>query len=77
MTSYVPPAASDFLARLAEAPCCAAIVDGGRLDAALSSRAPAIFVLRGNGLDLADRRRQFGAGQRDAFDGASRCNLTA
>ena len=58
MTSYVPPAASDFLARLTDAPCCAAIVDGGRLDAAAASRAPAIFVLRGNGLDLADLIRR-------------------
>ena len=58
MTSYVPPSASDFLARLADAPCCAAIVDGGRLDAALASRAPAVFVLRGNGLELADMIRR-------------------
>ena len=45
-------------ARLADAPCCAAIVDGGRLEAALASRAPAIFVLRGNGLELADMIRR-------------------
>ena len=42
MTSYVPPTASDFLARLADAPCCAAIVDRGRLEAALASRAGAL-----------------------------------
>ena len=54
MTSYSPPSASEFLARLADAPCCAAIVDGGRLETALDSRAPAVFVLRGNGLELAD-----------------------
>ena len=58
MTSYVPQSASDFLARLADAPCCAAIVDGGRLEAALASRAPAVFVLRGNGLELADMIRR-------------------
>ena len=58
MTSYVPPTASDFLARLADAPCCAAIVDRGRLEAALASRAPAVFLLRGNGLELADMVRR-------------------
>jgi len=54
MTSYAPPSVSEFVARLADAPCCAAIVDPVRLDAALRSRAPGIFVLRGNGLDLGD-----------------------
>ncbi len=54
MTSSAPPSASAFVARLADAPCCAAIVDRARLGAALASRAQAIFVLRGNGLDLGD-----------------------
>jgi glycerol uptake operon antiterminator len=54
MTSSAPPSASDFVARLAQAPCCAAIVDKARLNAALASRSQAIFVLRGNGLDLSD-----------------------
>jgi glycerol uptake operon antiterminator len=58
MTSYAPPPAGEFVARLADAPCCAAIVDGARLPIALASRAPAIFVLRGNGLDLADLVRR-------------------
>ena len=58
VTSYAPPAASEFVARLADAPCCAAIVDGGRLGAALASRAPAIFLLRGNGLEIADLVRR-------------------
>jgi glycerol uptake operon antiterminator len=58
MTSYAPPSATEFVARLADAPCCAAIVDGGRLQAALASRAPAIFVLRGNGLELTDMIRE-------------------
>ena len=50
--------AGEFVARLADAPCCAAIVDWARLDAALASRAAAIFVLRGNGLDLSDLVRR-------------------
>ena len=54
MTASAPPSAADFVARLADAPCCAAIVDRARLGAALASRAPAVFVLRGNGLDLGD-----------------------
>jgi glycerol uptake operon antiterminator len=58
VTSYAPPAASEFVARLAGAPCCAAIVEGGRLEAALASRAPAIFLLRGNGLEISDLVRR-------------------
>lgn len=52
MTASAAPSASDFVARLADAPCCAAIVDGARLEAALASRAQVVFVLRGNGLEL-------------------------
>ncbi len=46
------PSPPDFIARLADAPCCAAIVSDRHLEAALNSRAPILFVLRGNGLDL-------------------------
>ena len=53
MTAAAPPTARDFVARIVHAPCCAAIVDAARLDAALASRAQVVFVLRGNGLDLA------------------------
>jgi glycerol uptake operon antiterminator len=58
MTSTTTSTAGEFVARLADAPCCAAIVDGARLDAALASRAAAIFLLRGNGLDLSDLIRR-------------------
>ena len=58
MTSTSTSTAGEFVARLADAPCCAAIVDWARLDAALASRAPAIFILRGNGLDLSDLVRR-------------------
>ena len=58
MTAAAPPSASEFVARLADAPCCAAIVDGARLPAALASRAQAIFLLRGNGLELVDLVRR-------------------
>jgi len=58
MTSSAPSSSSDFVARLAQAPCCAAIVDKARLNAALASRSQAIFILRGNGLDLSDMVRR-------------------
>ena len=58
MTASAPPAATEFVARLADAPCCAAIVDAGRLEAALASRSQVVFVLRGNGLELADLVRR-------------------
>ena len=58
MTATTTSTAGTFVARLAEAPCCAAIVDKARLEAAMASRAPAIFVLRGNGLDLSDMIRR-------------------
>jgi glycerol uptake operon antiterminator len=41
-----------FVDRLATSSCCAAIVGEGPLTAALASRVPAIFILRGNGLEL-------------------------
>ena len=48
-----PPTASEFLARIARARCCAAITVDQQLDAAIASRADVLFVLRGNGLDVA------------------------
>ena len=42
----------EFLARLAESPCCAAITSDGHLAAALESAVAALFILRGDGLDL-------------------------
>jgi glycerol uptake operon antiterminator len=50
--SYSPPDAGTFIARVARDPCCAAITADEHLDAALDSRAPVIFILRGNGLTL-------------------------
>lgn len=43
---------SEFLARLAESPCCAAITSDTNLEAALASRVSMLFVLRGDGLEL-------------------------
>jgi glycerol uptake operon antiterminator len=42
-----------FVERLALSPCCAAIVSADQLNVALASRAPIVFILRGNGLELA------------------------
>ena len=42
----------EFLARLDESPCCAAITSDGRLEAALTSGASMLFILRGDGLEL-------------------------
>jgi len=50
--SYAPPDAADFIARVAADPCCAAIIGEESLDEALASRAPVIFMLRGNGLTI-------------------------
>lgn len=47
------PRAAGFVARLAPTPVCAAIVDGAHLERALTSRAPIIFLLRGDGLRMA------------------------
>lgn len=49
---YTPPHARAFIARIAADPCCAAITGGVSVDAALASRVPVIFILRGNGLSL-------------------------
>lgn len=51
--SYTPPDAEAFIARVAAAPCCAAITAEENLGAALVSNAPVVFILRGNGLALA------------------------
>ncbi len=49
---YQAPSPAEFISCLAEAPCCAAIVADRHLDAAIASRAPILFILRGNGLEL-------------------------
>lgn len=46
------PAVQDFLARLRGNPCCAAVTLDTQLTPALESRAPIVFLLRGNGLTL-------------------------
>jgi glycerol uptake operon antiterminator len=50
--TYSPPDPATFIARIAAEPCCAAITGSTYVDAALSSRAPVIFILRGNGLSV-------------------------
>lgn len=42
----------EFMARLADSPCCAAITSDSYLEAALASRVAALFILRGDGLEL-------------------------
>jgi glycerol uptake operon antiterminator len=42
----------EFLARLAESPCCAAITSDAHLEAAVSSSVSTLFILRGDGLEL-------------------------
>jgi glycerol uptake operon antiterminator len=42
----------EFLARLAESPCCAAITSDAYLEAALESAVSTLFILRGDGLEL-------------------------
>jgi len=75
MVTYAPPSANDFVARLADAPCCAAIVSDATLDAALASRVPILFILRGNGLLLgatvrrAHDARKLVAAHLDLIDG--------
>lgn len=50
-----PPASRvpEFLSRLAESRCCAAITSDSHLDAALASSVAIIFILRADGLELA------------------------
>lgn len=50
--SYTPPDAEGFIARVAADPCCAAITAQENIGDALASRAPVVFILRGNGLAL-------------------------
>ena len=50
---YSRPDAREFLARIGRSPCCAATTSEAQLEAALGSCVEAIFILRGNGLDLA------------------------
>lgn len=45
--------AEELLERITRARCCAAITVDQQLDAAIASRAEVMFILRGNGLDLA------------------------
>jgi Glycerol-3-phosphate responsive antiterminator (mRNA-binding) len=45
--------AEELLERITRARCCAAITVDQQLDAALASRAEVLFILRGNGLDIA------------------------
>jgi glycerol uptake operon antiterminator len=52
LVTYSPPDAATFIGRIAANPCCAAITADDRLDEALASRAPVVFILRGNGLTL-------------------------
>ena len=50
--SYSPPDSAAFVARIVANPCCAAITEDDRLEEALASQAPVVFMLRGNGLTL-------------------------
>jgi glycerol uptake operon antiterminator len=52
VVTYSPPDPATFIARVAAEPCCAAITGDTYVDAALSSRTPVVFILRGNGLSL-------------------------
>src|SRR5256885_14812113 len=44
---------AEFVARFVRFPCGAAVKTAGELDAALGSRAAVVFLLRGDGLELA------------------------
>lgn len=59
MVTYSPPDPATFIARVAAGPCCAAITDDTRVDVALASRTPVVFILRGNGLLIAPLVRRF------------------
>ncbi len=59
-----PAVLDEFVRRFREYPCGAAVKSDEQLDAALGGRAGAVFVLRGNGLELAQvLRRIRGAGK--------------
>lgn len=58
------PGVAEFVERLRAFPCCAAVKSADQLDAALDGRAGAVFILRGNGLELATQvRRVHAAGK--------------
>ena len=59
--SYSPPDPGVFIDRVAANPCCAAITAEEGIDEALESRAPVLFILRGNGLALAHLVRRIHA----------------
>ena len=52
------PAVGEFVRRFREFPCGAAVKTGQQLDTALGCRAGVIFILRGNGLELAPTLRR-------------------
>ena len=52
MIGTTRPSVGEFVARLRDDPCCAAIVAESQLAGALTSRAPMIVLLRGNGLAI-------------------------
>ncbi len=52
MIGTTRPSVGEFVARLRDDPCCAAIVAESQLAAAITSRAPMIVLLRGNGLAI-------------------------
>jgi glycerol uptake operon antiterminator len=58
------PGLDEFARRFGEFPCGAAVKTGEQLQAALRGRAGVVFILRGNGLELAATvRRIHGAGK--------------
>lgn len=52
MINTTRPAVDQLVLRLHDDPCCAAIVAESQLEGALASKAPMVFLLRGNGLAL-------------------------
>jgi glycerol uptake operon antiterminator len=61
VTTTLLTATGDFLARIEQSRCCAAIVSEEQLELALASRTPIVFVLRGNGLALGSSIRRIHA----------------
>ena len=55
------PGVEEFVQRLRRFPCCAAVKSDDQLNAALQGRSDAIFILRGNGLELAPVLRRIHA----------------
>jgi glycerol uptake operon antiterminator len=56
--TYTPPNAEAFIARVAADPCCAAVTAEENMGAAIVSRSPVVFILRGNGLALGQTVRR-------------------